>query len=303
MLSLRERNSARHVGEIITPRGWHDAVFLVIQGYVDGSNLHSGADIVAVCGVASRKEAWPAWEDKWKELLAFSGLHRWHHTDFMAKVKRAPGQPDRNWGDAEWLLARRMLCDSFEVTESTFLGATIPRKDYEDVRGRFPSLPEDPYYFLLDRCMHRLIQGMFQVEPKDDGVAVYCDQDKDEALVRQLAQWHADYLHGAPRHHYPEDATRPVVTAYGSCLEYVPLQAADVIAHEIMRFARSNPDMHFIASNRDTGSFILERLKKSGVMLVLCLDKTILEMEMDGRAFVPGYPHGYRFVPPVRDPE
>src|SRR5260370_20282685 len=74
------RNPVRLVGGIIAPRGWHDTVFLVIEGYVDGSNLHDGTDIVAVAGCAARKPAWEAWEKKWDGLLELGDLKRWRHT-------------------------------------------------------------------------------------------------------------------------------------------------------------------------------------------------------------------------------
>jgi hypothetical protein len=296
------RNTARLVGEIIASRGWHGTAFLVIQGYVDGSNLHADTDIVAVAGCAARQPAWEAWEKKWDELLKLGDLERWHHAEFMAKVRKKSGQPIRNWKEAEWLLARRLLCESFEAAQPHYVGTTVRRKDYEDARTRFPDLPEDPYYFLLDRCMHQLIQSLFG-HPKDNGIAVYCDQDRNEALVRQLAQWHTEYLRSNPRYFYPGDARRPIVPAYGSCIDFKPLQAADVVAHELVRFARAHPGELFVATNVSTGSFILDRLKIAGAMTVTCLSKPILEMELDGRAFVPGHPHGYRFGPPVPEDE
>jgi hypothetical protein len=42
----------------------------VLAGYIDGSNLHEGSDIVAVGGVVAVSDAWPAWEGKWDEVLA-----------------------------------------------------------------------------------------------------------------------------------------------------------------------------------------------------------------------------------------
>src|SRR5271156_6605355 len=88
-------NSARFVDEVIAPRGWRGKVLVVIGGYIDGSNLHDGVDIIAVGGCAADTKAWPGWEEKWKELLTASGLGRWHHTDFMAKIYHPPGQPKR----------------------------------------------------------------------------------------------------------------------------------------------------------------------------------------------------------------
>lgn len=125
----------------------------------------------------------------------------------------------------------------------------------------------------------------------------YCDQDKKESLVLQLAKWHEEFLRATEDLAHQKDRDRRIVTAYGSNLDYVPLQAADVIAHEIMRFARQHPAMKFVATNVSTGSVILDRLKMYGPSLVMCLSKRMLEAELDGSAWVPGHPHGYRFIP------
>jgi hypothetical protein len=280
------------------PRAWKRGVLVVLAGYIDGSNLHDDVDVIAVAGCAASCDSWIAWEDKWKELLIFSDLERWHHTDFLFKVKKDTGRPTRNWKEPEWLIARRMLCEAFEIIKPFCFGTTVVKKDYEELRKRHSSLPDDPYYFLLDRGLHRLIQGLFE-HPHDDGMLIYCDQDKKESLVLQLAQWHENYLRNADLFRQ-EDKERKIVTSYGSNRVYLPLQAADVIAREIMGYARRSANNHFLIQGQ-LGSFILDRLYRSGPMMVVCLQKEMLEMELDGRAWVPGHPHGYRFVPPVPD--
>lgn len=142
--------------------------------------------------------------------------------------------------------------------------------------------------------MHRLIQGIFE-HPTDEGVLIYCDQDKDEALVMALSNWHRDFIRADKNAMLRGDHERKIVTSYGSNINFLPLQAADVVAHEIMRRARAAPsDQHIIRSE----SWILKRLSKAMPFLVMNFTKQLLEMELDGRAFVPGQWPGYRFVPP-----
>src|SRR5262249_14259448 len=155
---------------------------------------------------------WPRWEKKWKELLAFAGLPRWHHTDFIRRIKRqSRSDPGTPWKDGEWLAARLMLCQAFEEIKPICVAATVQRSDYDHFHAIY-EIPDDPYYFLLDRVLHRFIQGMFQT-PKDSGIAVYCDQDRDEDLVKNLAHWHTNYLHQSDHFGHPEVATRKVVTS------------------------------------------------------------------------------------------
>jgi hypothetical protein len=92
-------------------------------------------------------------------------------------------------------------------------------------------------------------------------------------------------------------------TSYGSNVQYLPLQAADVIAHEIMRIARNRPNTRGINLNDDPDAWIINRLRKQrgALWFVELLAKTPLEMELNGKAWVPhGWP-SYRFLGPSED--
>lgn len=275
---------------------------IVIGSYIDGSNLHESAALICVGGCAARVDDWPRWEHKWQELLDFADLPRWHHTDFMARVKRKKrSDPVVRWKDAEWLIARRMLCEAFEEVTPTCFAYAVKRSDYDELRALY-EIPEDPYYFLLDRCMWRVVQGMFE-HPVDTGIAVYCDQDRDEDLVKALSKWHADYLRGGGHYWHPELRTRKVITSYGSNVDYVPLQAADVVAHEFMRYGSGSPPAPFVPTNHPTGSWILDRLVPKFPWFTQCFDKKWLEAELSGRLFPKDQPPGFGFAPARRREE
>lgn len=265
----------------------------MLGGYIDGSNLHAGAPVVVVGGCAANTDAWLRWEVEWQHLLTFCKVEKWHHTEFVNRIGRYI-----HMNHAEWLVARRMLCDSFASLKPICFGTTVWREEYDALRGEHPSIPEDPYFFLLDRCLHRLIQGLFE-NPNDEGILVYCDRDKNKDLVLNLARWHEAFLRSDP-HARPGDKIRKVVTSYGSGLEFMPLQAADVVAHELMQYARKNRGIPVVATNLPSGSWILDRLKSAFPWLVMNYRKDFLKMELDGRAFVPGHWPGYHFVPAAR---
>lgn len=271
----------------------------MLSGYVDGSNLHDDADVIAVAGCAANTNVWPSWEaDQWKPLLDLCDIEKWHHTDFIAKKRKRRGKKYREiWPEGEWLLARGRLCETFEAIKPICFGTTVKRQDYVELRAKYASLPEDPYYFLLDRCLNQLIQRLFEA-PKDTGIAIYCDVDKNPHLVEDLARWHTTFLHQDTRSHYfhPEKATRQVAIVSGWSTQHIPLQAADVVAHELMSFARRHPEMPTIAINYQTGSWILERLKGQFPWIVWCPSKDLLDAEVSGKAFPRGNEPGYNFT-------
>lgn len=164
------RSASEWVCRHFIPRSWSRGVLLVLAGYIDGSNLHGGnVDVVSVGGCAANAELWKIWENKWDDLLQFGGISKWDHAKFMAGWK--PGKPAQRWSESERPIARRLLCESFEAIRPAYVGATVRLTDYNELRTQYNSLPEDPYYFLLDRCMQRLIQGMFEY-PHNEGMAV-----------------------------------------------------------------------------------------------------------------------------------
>ncbi len=286
-------NGSIDVADLVTPRGWVQRLLLVLGGYIDASNSHDDSDIVGIGGCLLQTDKWRIWEKKWKALLAYCHLERWHHTDFVNKLYKRPGRPTEIWRNAEWLVARRLLCESFEEVKPVWIGATLNRSDYQSLRPGHPNLPEDPYYFLLDRCLHILIQRVSEA-PEDEGIAIYCDQDKDEALVLQLAKWHTDYLRKDDSAE-PWLRDRPITTSYGSNIQYKPLQAADVVAHEAVRYARSNPTMPFVPTNRNLGGYIVDRLKNSCWVRLGFYQRWMIDTEMSGKAFPPDSSPAYRF--------
>jgi hypothetical protein len=285
--------TARRISDLIAPRSWSKRITLVLKGYIDGSNLHRADDVfVSVAGCCAVADKWDAWEQRWDDLLEWSSLDRWHHTEFMAHIKKRNNNT-YNWPEAEWLIARRKLCDAFEIGTPLCFGATIAASEYAAACVQHSFLPADPYFFLLDRCLHRLIHGLFEY-PIDEGVAIFCDQEKDKRAVVALADWHEQYLRNNNSVEL-EERKRKISITYGSNIDYKPLQAADVVAHEAMQFARRHPHS-IISSNGDSGSWIIERLKDKMLFMIEFLAQPFLEMELNGHAFVPGfYPH-FKFV-------
>lgn len=152
------RSLRSQTGHRVPIKGLHWE-YALLSSYIDGSNLHRGGTVIVVAGVVANASVWPQWQDKWKELLDFADTYRWHHTDFIAKRRNRKNGSIESWRYADWLLARGLLCEAFEIVAPSYFGATLWSSDYDALRLKFPSLPLDPYYFLLDRCMHRPYTG------------------------------------------------------------------------------------------------------------------------------------------------
>lgn len=274
----------------------------VIGGYIDGSNLHDGADVVIVAAWATDTDTWTKWQAAWSGLINFINretkcrIQRWHHVEFINKRGKFGAITD-----AEWRVARKMLCDVFALATPHGFAEAVFRSDYEAVRSGAMHLPADPYYFLLDQVLQHLIHGLF-AHPKDEGVLVYCDRDKNEQLVLSLAKWHEEYLRAKPAEiDIHGDRNRPVLTAYGSDIDYVPIQAADVLAYETTLLARLRGPDPSLGGMIPANSFIMERLVKSCHVSLTLHTRPLLQMEADGSAYPDGHRPGLAFRPPQSD--
>jgi len=123
--------------------------------------------------------------------------------------------------------------------------------------------------------MRTLIRGITEY-PEDEGVAIYCDQDKGrEALGLEIAKWHQAQLKIL---HKPGARARPdreVSTHYVSSFAYAPLQAADILANDTFRYMKK-----FLRTGKQEDPYFVSCMRKAGVAVAINFlhDEEIIEM-------------------------
>lgn len=78
---------------------------------------------------------------------------------------------------------------------------------------------------------------MIKEGPRDSGVTIYCDQEKEhELLGAVIARWHEARLKNDPSlASFPLEGPRTVEIHYGPKRRFLPLQAADILANDTYR--------------------------------------------------------------------
>jgi hypothetical protein len=159
-------------------------------------------------------------------------------------IEQGPAQPklhgSRLAARTRKVSGPKMLCNPMRIRPTVSLhgvGAAVKISAFNEWRldaGHYYSA--DPYYFCLDYCLRTLILGLFEF-PLDEGVTIYCDQEKEHELIgRDIALWHEARL----RRYGPSQRQRDRVinTYYVSSFKYVPIRAADILAHSTFQWAR-----------------------------------------------------------------
>jgi Protein of unknown function (DUF3800) len=207
---------------------------IVLQSYLDDAGTTDELlPVVVVGGLISDNTVWDAFDLEWSKFLAdFEVGPRFHAAPFLGRC----GRPYSKWSNEKWENARDAVCEILSHHGWIGIGTAVSRSafyQWRDSIGYYIS--PDPYYFCLNNCLRKLIRGIRHAH-KDDGIAIYIDQDKGrEKLGQELAKWNETRLRRDPGYHV--DPARPISTIYGSCINYKPLQAADIFANAVYQLA------------------------------------------------------------------
>ena len=212
---------------------------IVLKAYLDDSGTNQAERAVAVAGFVASTELWTSFETRWRKILDCYDLPRFHAANYLARKR-----PFSRWPDDKYQECGRDVCAAFRDITPLGIGNTVDLEVFHEWRysvGIF--INPDPYYFCLDLCLRSLIRGISQV-PNDEGVMIFVDRDNGrENLGVQIGRWHEEYIRRFPQDHINPD--RSVSVTYGPDIEYLPLQAADVLVNGsfqwMKEFLRTRP--------------------------------------------------------------
>lgn len=226
MSCVKTRGGVEWIAEIIHPRRRKERLTVVLAAYLDASGKHRSDSVVAVAGFIASASLWVSFESRWQKFLDEFGLQRFHAAQFWSRK----GRPYSTWDSTKHNAAAAHICAIFRDLNPFGVGAAVDVNAFNEWRSKLDILVDpNPYYFCLSRCMRPLIRIITTV-PNDEGVAIYVDQDTElQSLGYEIARWHESRLRQEPAANINPE--RSVSTTYGSSLDFLPLQAADILAH------------------------------------------------------------------------
>jgi hypothetical protein len=254
----------------------------VLKAYLDASGTDPSQKIVAVSGFATNEQRWTQFEKEWSDFLREVGLTRWHNTDFYTKRGEYA-----LWGehDARRLFAPRRISEIINAARPFGIGASVRYADWDPLRaaGKVPT-DESALGFCLDHCLAALIHRLHEMP--DEGIAIYVDRDENENLAREITDWHIEYYQ---RNEENANPYRDINLRFGSDRQFIPLQAADILANETFRYAHKQSEIPFLGttlvdSSDPNASMIIELIKNQSFLIVQLFDHESLELEIDARA-------------------
>jgi len=196
---------------------------LIVKAYIDETGIHDGAPVTAVAAYFAHDKSWKKFTLKWRAALWSFGVDEFHMNDYAQRHGAFEG-----WSDAKQLALAKKIFGL--IPEHTSYGASVAmvHADFNEMRDSYPHIKEalgTPYTC----CFQWLITLVIRKLPmpfKDWRVScIHEDNDyKDEAI--HAWDWAKSEI---------DLASRLGTLTFAPKKDFVPLQAADVLAWETQK--------------------------------------------------------------------
>ncbi len=195
----------------------------ILTAYFDESGTHDDSAITAIAGYVAEADVWAQVESDWQKVLgefADRGLHTFHATDSYAGNGEF-GRLDSFWRN----YVRTQLSDILERSDIQAIWAGVNVDDWDDLttdafRARYPK----PY----DLCFEEVVKQLFRWSRHHvDGSPVSLVFGVQSEYQNRASTAYKAWL----RH--PEVSKFLGALSFGFPKTLVPLQAADMLAHEM----------------------------------------------------------------------
>jgi len=199
----------------------------MLQAYFDESGIDGGSRVVAAGGCLATEQTWTTVESNW-----VAELNRFKDNGFPIAAFHSV---DCEHGNGDFIGIQREIRQSFPPR----LAATLPQqkvlllwsavvKDDWDAAtdDAFREVYTDPFYFCFEHCARTISQWSMAVAGSREVAVMYSENKQYKGRIEAI--WTA----------YSRAGTTGNLKSFstGSYKDYVPLQVADLVAYECLRY-------------------------------------------------------------------
>ncbi len=191
----------------------------MIYAYLDESGSHDKSKIFALAGYYGELEEWETFGRHWKCALEQAGLKGvpFHAADFEGGYDIF-----KDWSVARKIDLMEKLINVIDRRDLHGVAGAIVMREYKEaVTGESEFLEEKwaPYIVCQQLCYQKIL--------KKTATDVAFVHDRQEEYDYPAQQWFFEYKDA-----HPEHADRMKSVTFSSKKDYLPLQAADLLAYE-----------------------------------------------------------------------
>jgi hypothetical protein len=206
---------------------WKALLMIDARTYFDDSGTHKAATVTVIGGYAGLKEEWESIEGPWRAVLnEFSdrGLHSFHATSCLSQADQF--ERLEKW---ECHYVYKQLSDILERSTIQPITAAVRTDDWASITDRnFHLVYQSAYDFCIDRIIGQVVNwSSNHAGGSRVPVMIAMQKEHEKETRRTYDSW--------SRVKIIEDRIGALAFEYPD--RFIPLQAADMIAHELYRIA------------------------------------------------------------------
>jgi hypothetical protein len=214
---------ARIVGQLAVHfLAGREGLVTVVKVFLDEAGINKGAKVLTVAGYAARPSHWIEFTKAWNRVLRPSGIKCYHATDAQALRGEFEGWKPEDRDE----LVKRLL--PIIPKHAVGISISIVMPDFEAALADRPDLKEmfaSPY----GACFQWLLQSILELNAGATNRVRLAAVHETNNMKREAQQaW--EWLSEQPRY-----AVKLVSLSFADKTEFVPLQAADILAFEVGR--------------------------------------------------------------------
>jgi hypothetical protein len=195
-----------------------------ISAYFDESGTHSNSRVLTVAGYLSLESEWIQFSKEWRNILSEFNIDAFHMTDWVSHTRHF-----KKWTDDQRWECYRRLTDTINRYALLGVGTCLPLDRYELVfkakGGRFPGVA---YGMAATGCFLAVADMLRDLGM--DGKVTYIFGNGAQGKGKILQGFNANFKDRESR-----DEFRLGSLSFMWIKEQLPLQAADILAHELYR--------------------------------------------------------------------
>lgn len=218
---------AGRLADILNARDnpWEPLLMIDARSYFDDSGTHRQSVVTIIGGYVATKTVWEQMEEPWRAVLnefKDKGVHCFHAKDCLSQT----GQFERLQG-WECHYVYKQLTDILEKSKAQSIYTAVLTEDWEAITNiNFKQVYQSAYDFCIDRIIHEVVNwSANNAGGSKVPIMIAIQKEHEEETRRTFDSWArvkviSDKI-GALAFEYPDSL--------------IPLQAADMLAHEAYR--------------------------------------------------------------------
>ncbi len=214
---------------------------VILEAYLDESGTDQGSNVVSVGALLATQDEWEAFSRVWRMALAEWGIREFKMADFVNGAREFKG-----WSKLDKRKRFSRVVEMIKTHDATAFGVILPTKPYFSLaKEGSPRTLKDAYQVAAFVCLTKVVSYLAQ-QPREVEIAYLLDGG---------APGHGELdsvLHRIQLDPHERAVYRMASYTFASSEKFCPIQAADVLAHELNEhWERSHAHAPVMALERD----------------------------------------------------